>query len=42
MTDKRGKGNHFAAGLGILAAAAYLCMKGLKQVEEHLRKKAEK
>lgn len=27
-----------AGGLGILAAAAYLCLKGLKKVDEHLRK----
>ncbi len=29
----------FAGGLGILAAAVYLCVKGLKQVDARLRKK---
>ena len=31
-----------AGGLGILAAAMYLCLKGLKKVDAHLKKKAEK
>lgn len=42
MADQGGRKNHFTGGLGLLAAAAYLCVKGLKHVEEHLRKKAEK
>lgn len=29
----------FAGGLGILAAAVYLCLKGLKKVDERLRQK---
>lgn len=42
MADRTGRGNHFAGGLGLLAAAAYLCVRGLKQVEKRLRKKGEK
>lgn len=42
MADRNGRDNHFAGGLGLLAAAAYLCVKGLKEVDGHLRKKAEK
>lgn len=38
-TEKR---EGFAGGLGILVAAAYLCIKGLKQVDAHLKEKAEK
>lgn len=29
----------FAGGLGLLAAAVYLCMKGLKKVDRRLRQK---
>ena len=31
--------DHFAAGISLLAAAAYLCLKGLRKVEERLKKK---
>lgn len=36
--QKPGK-DHFAAGLALLAAAAALCLRGLRQAEENLRKK---
>lgn len=42
MADRNGRDDHFAGGLGLLAAAVYLCVKGLKKVEERLRKRAEK
>lgn len=42
MADRNGRDNHFAGGLGLLAAAAYLCVKGLKKVEERLRTKSKK
>lgn len=42
MVDRNGRKDHFAGGLGLLAAAAYLCVKGLKRTEERLRKKTEK
>lgn len=42
MADRNGRDNHYAGGLGLLVAAAYLCVKGLKKVEERLRKKSEK
>lgn len=42
MANRSERDNHFAGGLGLLAAAAVLCVKGLKRVEEHLQKKAEK
>lgn len=36
------KNDGLAGGLGILAATVYLCYKGLKRVDERLRKKKEK
>lgn len=42
MADRNRRDDHFAGGLGLLAAAVYLCVKGLKEVEERLRKKSEK
>lgn len=36
---KKGDRKDLAGGLGILAAAAYLCVKGLKKVDKRLRKK---
>lgn len=36
------KRDSLAGGLGILAAAAYLCIQGLKKVDAHIRKKTEK
>ena len=42
MAERNGRDNHFAGGLGLLAAAAYLCVKGLKRVEERLRKRQKK
>ncbi|MEY8261232.1 hypothetical protein AALA80_12885 [Oscillospiraceae bacterium 50-60] len=39
MAERNGRDNHFAGGLGLLAAAAYLCVKGLKRVEERLQKR---
>ncbi len=36
---KNGDRKDLAGGLGILAAAMYLCLKGLKKVDEHLRQK---
>lgn len=39
MPKPSNKKNHFAGGLGILAAAAYLCLQGLKQVDQRLKKK---
>lgn len=42
MADRNRRDDHFAGGLGLLAAAAYLCVKGLKKVEERLRKKSQK
>ena len=39
MAERHGRDNHFAGGLGLLAAAAYLCVKGLKRVEERLQKR---
>lgn len=42
MADRNGRDNHYAESLGLLAAAAYLCVKGLKKVEEHLRKRQKK
>lgn len=37
MTKPREKKNHFAGGLGLLAATAYLCVRGLKQVDTRLK-----
>lgn len=37
-----GKKDNIPAGLGLLAAASYLCVKGLKRLDAHLKKKAEK
>lgn len=42
MTDRNSGKDHFAGGLGLLAVAVYLCVKGLKTVEEQLRKRTEK
>lgn len=42
MADPNRRDDHFAGGLGLLAATVYLCVKGLKKVEERLRKKQEK
>lgn len=42
MADRNRRDDHFAGGLGLLAATAYLCVKGLKKVEERLRKKSQK
>lgn len=42
MADRDRRDDHFAGGLGLLAAAVYLCVKGLKEVEARLRKKSEK
>ena len=42
MAKNTGKKEGFAGGLGILAAAAYLCVKGLKRVDAHMREKAKK
>lgn len=38
MAKTNGK-KDLAGGLGILAAAVYLCVKGLKKVDERLRQK---
>lgn len=38
MADKSNKGNHFPEAAALLAATAYLCVKGLKKVEERLKK----
>jgi hypothetical protein len=35
------KKDSYAGGLAILAAAGYLCLKGLKQVDARLKKQAE-
>ena len=37
-TVERKKKEGFAGGLGLLAAAAYLCYRGLKRVDAKLRK----
>lgn len=42
MGQNSGKKQDFLGGIGILAAAAYLCYKGLKRVDARLRKKTEK
>ena len=42
MGDRNRRDDHFAGGLGLLAAAAYLCVKGLKKVEAHMRKQSKK
>lgn len=34
------KQNSFAGGLGILAAAACLCLRGLRQIDRRLKKKS--
>lgn len=36
---KRDSRQEVAGGLGLLAAAAYLCVKGLRQVDKRLREK---
>lgn len=38
MSKQSDKKNYFAAGTALLTAAAYLCVKGLKKVEERLKK----
>lgn len=42
MADRGGRDNHFAGGLGLLAAAVYLCVRGLKKVERRLAEKTKK
>nr|WP_325185614.1 hypothetical protein [uncultured Oscillibacter sp.] len=42
MANQNRRDDHFAGGLGLLAAAVFLCVKGLKKVEEQLRKKQKK
>lgn len=42
MANRNRRDDHYAGGLGLLAAAVYLCVKGLKQVEERLQKKQKK
>lgn len=37
MADQNKK-NHFPGGLALLAAAAMLCVRGLQQTEQRLRK----
>jgi hypothetical protein len=39
VADK--KKDSYAGGLAILAAVGYLCLKGLKQVDAHLKEQAE-
>ena len=38
MADRPKGKNHFAGGAGLLAVTAYLCVKGLKKVEQRLKK----
>lgn len=38
----RNKKDSLVGGLGILAAAVYLCLKGLKKVDTRLKKREEK
>lgn len=38
MKQNSGKGNHFPEAAALLAAASYLCVKGLKKVEQRLKK----
>jgi hypothetical protein len=40
VADKRK--DNYAGGLAILAAAGYLCLKGLKQVDARLKEQAER
>nr|WP_326127646.1 hypothetical protein [uncultured Oscillibacter sp.] len=42
MADRNRRDDHFAGGLGLLAAAVYLCVRGLKKVEERLQKRQKK
>ena len=42
MEKNTGRQNHFGTGLALLAAAACLCVKGLRQVEDRLKEKTEK
>lgn len=42
MGRQGGKRDSYLGGAGLLAAAAYLCVKGLKAVEERLKKKKAK
>ena len=39
MPNRNGKRDHFAGGIGLLAAAVYLCLQGLKEVEKRLERK---
>lgn len=42
MANQNRRDDHFAGGLGLLAAAVYLCVKGLKKVEDRLQKRQKK
>lgn len=42
MADRSRRDDHFAGGLGLLAAAVYLCVRGLKKVEKQLQKRQKK
>lgn len=42
MANRNKDQNGLAGGLGILAVAAYLCMKGLKKIDAHLKEKERK
>lgn len=42
MGKNSGRKNHFGPGLALLAAAACLCVKGLRRAEDRLKQKAEK
>ena len=39
MDRRNGRKDHFAGGIGLLAAAAYLCVRELRKVEERLKKR---
>ena len=39
MARQYGNKDSFAGGIGLLAATAYLCIQGLKKVEQRLKKK---
>lgn len=42
MAKNTGRKEGYAGGIGILLTAAYLCIKGLKQVDAHLKEKKKK
>ena len=42
MKKQNNQKNSYLGGLGILAAASVLCLKGMKKVNARLREKAEK